>query len=193
MWHGLDACRHPRKPNFFHAKKAAINKGKQQGTGWLAMYTACFGCGNPQGVCDVQGSGGCQFPDIVFPTSWAIFHRPLPFRKCNELDHVRPRRPSPGWGRIIRRIIRRITRRIVRQLSDYCQTIVRGLSGRSGKGVTSRYPRGIKVGEGCWELRSLTEQLVYLRLATIVLVYCRTPSHLLSTSCYPVLPGPFLS
>jgi Orsellinic acid/F9775 biosynthesis cluster protein D/DEAD/DEAH box helicase/Helicase conserved C-terminal domain len=84
MWHGLDACRHPRKPNFFHAKKAAINKGKQQGSGWLAMYTACFGCGNPQGVCDVQGSGGCQFPDIVFPTSWAIFHRPLPFGKTLE-------------------------------------------------------------------------------------------------------------
>ena len=48
------------------------------------MYTACFRYGNPQGVCDVQGSGRCQFPDIIFPTSWAIFHRPLPFGKTLE-------------------------------------------------------------------------------------------------------------
>jgi hypothetical protein len=52
---------------------------------------------------------------------------------------------------------------------------------------------GIKVGKGCSELRSLTEQPVYLRLTTIVLVYNRTQSDLLSISCYTVLPGPSLS
>ena len=105
--------------------------------------------------------------------------------RCNELDHVRPWRPSPSSGRSSG------------GLSDDCQTIVRRLSKDCQrdreKGVTSRYLRDIKVGKWCAELRSLTEQLVYLRLATIVL-YIIVPSCisclLLVARCYLVLSCP---
>jgi hypothetical protein len=95
---------------------------------------------------------------------------------CNEVDHVRSRRPSPGSG----------------ASSGGVSGGSSGDSSRSSRGSSSG-SRGIKVGKGCSELRSLTEKLVYLRLTTIVLIYYRTQSYLLSTSCCPVLPGPSVS
>jgi superfamily II DNA helicase RecQ len=82
-WHNLVQCRSPRKQDFFTAKKAAIQVGKTR-LGWLTAYCACYGCGNPQEVCQSQGAHGCEFQDIVFPTSWAFFHLQRPFGKSLE-------------------------------------------------------------------------------------------------------------
>lgn len=78
IWHDLDQCRHRRKRDFFTAKNAVVKAGKQN-NGWLAAYAACYRCGNPQEVCQNQGARGCQFRDLVFPTSWAFFHTVCPF------------------------------------------------------------------------------------------------------------------
>jgi hypothetical protein len=93
---------------------------------------------------------------------------------CNELSHVRPTAALSGFRRIVRRIVRRIIRRI--DCQEDCQGIVRRIIRGNIRRTSKGYLQDIKVGEGCGKLRSLTEQLVYLRLATIVLVYCRTQS-----------------
>ena len=95
-WHELDRCRHRRKQDFFKAKDAAVEEGKR-GKGWLAAYTACFGCGNPQEVCQAQGSGGCRFRDVVFPASWAFYHMRRPFGKTLEQWTGRPFPTEAGW------------------------------------------------------------------------------------------------
>ena len=83
IWHDLDQCRHRRRRDFFTAKNAVIEASKQS-NGWLAAYAACYRCGNPQEVCQSQGARGCQFRDLVFPTSWAFFHTVRPFGKSLE-------------------------------------------------------------------------------------------------------------
>ena len=79
-WHPLRQCRHPRKGQFFAAKRQALQSDVSRDRGgWLAAYTACFSCGQPQTICEQQGQGSCEFPDLVFPTSWAVFHMPNRF------------------------------------------------------------------------------------------------------------------
>lgn len=79
-WHPLSRCRHPQKGQFFTAKRQALQSDVSRGRGgWLTAYTACFSCGQPQTICGPQGQGSCEFPDLVFPTSWAVFHMPNRF------------------------------------------------------------------------------------------------------------------
>jgi hypothetical protein len=90
---------------------------------------------------------------------------------------VRPRRPSPGSGGssggssegssggssggVSGGVLRGVSGGVLRGSSG---DVSGGSSGGSSKGS-----RGIKGEKGCAELRWLTEQLVYLRLATITL------------------------
>lgn len=78
--HSLDECRNPQKYRFFDAKRTATTTGRVPGRGeggsrqgWLADFTACFRCGNPQAICPAQGQGRCEYRDVVFPASWVMF------------------------------------------------------------------------------------------------------------------------
>jgi hypothetical protein len=66
------------KYRFFDAKKAAIERGKGHGRGWMPKFVCCQWCGNPQEICVVdaarkQKAGECVYPDVVLPCSWALF------------------------------------------------------------------------------------------------------------------------
>lgn len=94
--HSFPDCRDPMKYRFFDAKKKVIAEGKRRferpihgRMGWLAMFTACFKCGNPQPICPQQGSGECPYRDIVFPICYAVYQWEF-FRK--ELQRVAERR-----------------------------------------------------------------------------------------------------
>jgi superfamily II DNA/RNA helicase len=100
-WHGLDQCRHRRKGDFFQAKRQAVQQGRQRG-GWIAAYRACFGCGNPQEVCDRPGGKRqerCEFGDMVFPASWAVFHMENRFGRSLEELTGRGFRDEASWMR----------------------------------------------------------------------------------------------
>ena len=70
--HTLDQCRSVFKGQFIEAKKVAIQQGR--GGSWMAKHVACWGCGQPPTMCDgLRGVKGCEFRDLVFPGSWAMF------------------------------------------------------------------------------------------------------------------------
>ena len=81
-WHVLDQCRNAKKWDFVRAKKAALDRGRRRGLGWIKAYTACFQCGHPQVICEEwsevdaetgRSKKGCQFGDMVFPAAWALY------------------------------------------------------------------------------------------------------------------------
>ena len=73
LGHTLSECRSAEKHEFFGAKKRAIERGAQQGRGWMARFSGCYRCGLPQGVCEKLGQGGCRYYDVVMPLSWAAY------------------------------------------------------------------------------------------------------------------------
>lgn len=52
---------------------------------WLAPYSACFTCYQPQTVCRKQADGElrreCEFPDMLIPFLYGIYHRPGGIRR----------------------------------------------------------------------------------------------------------------
>lgn len=68
--HQLEKCR-VRFP-FFDARKAAVERNKRRG--WMAAYTACFTCLNPQAICPGALKGSkCEFKDTVLPICWGAY------------------------------------------------------------------------------------------------------------------------
>lgn len=72
-WHELETCRHGSKWDFFRAKKGAVERGRQR-CGWMSPYVACYGCANPQEICNAQGPATCEYRDMILPMAWALFH-----------------------------------------------------------------------------------------------------------------------
>jgi superfamily II DNA helicase RecQ len=72
--HLLMACPHPRRFEFFDAKKQAQKQGQERG-GWFQPFSSCYRCFNPQVVCDQQGQGRCEFADVVMPICWAVYQK----------------------------------------------------------------------------------------------------------------------
>jgi superfamily II DNA helicase RecQ len=100
IWHDLERCPHRQRGDFFQAKRWALREGRA-GRGWLAAFTACFRCGNPQEVCPAQGSGGCAFRDVVFPAAWAFFQLGRPFGQTVEAWTGRAFPDEARWMRWI--------------------------------------------------------------------------------------------
>lgn len=72
--HTLEACRRQEKWQFFRVKSTVQ---KQQRTGWMRSYVACWSCGQPPTICDgSKAPRGCQFRDMVLPSVWALYHMP---------------------------------------------------------------------------------------------------------------------
>ena len=69
-WHLMSDCRNRGKYGYFDGKKEALKVGLGKG-GWIKKDMGCYRCGNPLDVCD--GSGLCEYGDIIFPGAWVLF------------------------------------------------------------------------------------------------------------------------
>lgn len=75
--HALDQCRHIQRSAFWRAKRDAVQRNQGRG-GWMKAYVACYRCGQPQDICSVgsdRGPADCTYRDLIFPATWAVFHR----------------------------------------------------------------------------------------------------------------------
>ena len=76
--HLFSSCR--RRHEVFEERNQARRRHEERGRGWIAAYTACFWCLNPQSVCSrVDPESGvrgveCEDKDVVLPLCYGIFY-----------------------------------------------------------------------------------------------------------------------
>jgi hypothetical protein len=66
--------------DWIEAKKTALAVCHSRGRPWMALYTACWRCFQPQTVCRVADpkyiETAYRFPDVVLPLYYGVYQRP---------------------------------------------------------------------------------------------------------------------
>ena len=73
--HKFDEC--PSRHKVISASRAAMARKHPGRAGWIAPYTACFRCFQPQSICSgPRGRPQCEYRDMLFPLCYGILNHP---------------------------------------------------------------------------------------------------------------------
>lgn len=71
--HDFGQCR--QRHAVFEQRRQTRRRHEEKGGQWLAAYSGCFWCLQPQGICRRAETGAmCEFGDVVLPVCYGVFH-----------------------------------------------------------------------------------------------------------------------